>query len=198
MLGCVCFGWKSLLEMLFRKWGCLVGPENRIFRKLISIDRKKNGFDYGNHFTLSFSLQSISGKRERERESERARGRRSSSSPVRRSSANPELQSALISRAPIWRPRSEITISRSTASIAIDAVLREIAIDASLDHAVDRDLATSIAISRRSWSRDVNRDLAKITISPSWDRAIDRDRRRGRRTGAREAPRRRTQSSVER
>ena len=58
--------------MLFQKWGCLVGPENRIFQKLISVDRKKIGFDYGNHFTLSFSLQSISGERERERESERA------------------------------------------------------------------------------------------------------------------------------
>ena len=59
--------------MLFRKWGCLVGPENRIFRKLISVDRKKIGFDYGNHFTLSFSLQSISGERERERERASAR-----------------------------------------------------------------------------------------------------------------------------
>ena len=59
--------------MLFRKWGCLVGLANRIFQKLISVDKKKNGFDYGNHFTLPFSLQSISGKRERERERARAR-----------------------------------------------------------------------------------------------------------------------------
>ena len=29
ILGCVCFGWKSLLKMLFWKWGCLVGPENK-------------------------------------------------------------------------------------------------------------------------------------------------------------------------
>ena len=36
---------------------------------------KKNAFDYGNHFTLSFSLQSISGKRERERERERESAR---------------------------------------------------------------------------------------------------------------------------
>ena len=37
-LGCVCFGWKSLLEMLFRKCRCLVAHGKCIFRKCFSVD----------------------------------------------------------------------------------------------------------------------------------------------------------------
>ena len=44
-----------------------------------------------------------------------------------------------------------------------------------------------------SWDHAVHRDLAKQRGASQ-----DRDRRRGRRTGARKAPRRRTQSSIER
>ena len=137
---------------------------------------KKNAFDHGNHFTLLFSLQSISGKWERERESARARARGEETfQSVRRSPANSELQSAPISRAPIRWLQSEI------------------AIDASQDRAVDRDLAKieivpsiAILISR---DRDRRRDLAKrrtrsrrreiallIAISPSRDRAGSRSR----------------------
>ena len=83
--------------MLFRKWGYLVGPENRIFQKLISVDRKKMALttEIILHFHFHFKVFL---ERERERESKRARGRRPSSSPVRWSPANPELQSAPISR----------------------------------------------------------------------------------------------------
>ena len=57
--------------MLFQKWGCLVGPENRIFRKLISVDRKKMALttEIILHFHFHFKVFL---ERERERESERA------------------------------------------------------------------------------------------------------------------------------
>ena len=92
--------------MLFRKWGCLVGPENRIFQKLISVDRKKIGFDYGNHFTLSFSLQSISGERERERE------RASARSLMTELQSNPTIAGE--PRAPV---RADLASSSSTTAI---------------------------------------------------------------------------------
>ena len=94
-------------ENHFRKCGCLVGPKNRIFRKLISVDRKKKALtmEIILHFHFHFKVFP-----ERERESERARGRRPSSSPVQRSPTNLELQSAPISRAPVRRLRSEIAI----------------------------------------------------------------------------------------
>ena len=134
-------------ENHFRKCGCLVGPKNRIFRKLISVDRKKKGFDYGNEFPFLFSLQMNSGERERERASERARGRRG--------------PRALVQSDDCWRtPSSNLhrlhapvdlaSSSPTTApSIAIGAVLCEIVIDASRDQAIDCDLAFAlIAISR--------------------------------------------------
>ena len=92
------------------------------------------------------------------------------------------------------------------------AVLRELQSD---DCAVDRDRRCDLTKARsRSTSRD--HDLREITIDIAIQRSIerdlakhradrdrcsasrDRDRRRSRRTGAREAPRCRTQSSVER
>ena len=39
-VGSVCFGFKLILEMIFRKSGCLVGPENWVKRKITSVDRK--------------------------------------------------------------------------------------------------------------------------------------------------------------
>ena len=124
--------------MLFRKWGCLVGPENSIFRKLKSVDPKKKAFDHRNAFTLLFSLQSISGKWERERERERVRAReRRRSSPGSRAPApvrDRELQL-----------QSEIAIDGEIApSIAISRRRRD------CDRAVDRDLG--------SWSRRERRD----------------------------------------
>ena len=95
------------------------------------------------------------------------------------------------------------------------ASLREIAIDGAISRSVNRDLAKHrVDCDRRGASRDhdrrfarsrrrlrshdVDRDLTKIAISPPWDCAVNRDRRRGRWTGAREAPRRRTPSCVDR
>ena len=97
-------------ENHFRKWGCLVGPENSIFRKLKSVDQKKKAFDHGNHFTLLFSLQSISGKWERERE--RAHGV-VISSPCRLWSRWQTFQSPLIaiSRRSRSREEGEIAIA---------------------------------------------------------------------------------------
>ena len=107
--------------------------------------------------------------RERERECTRARARGEETfQSVRRSPANSELQSAPISRAPVRRPQSEI------------------AIDASQDRAIDRDLAKieivpsiAILISR---DRDRRRDLAKRQtqsrrreIAPDQDRNQRRD-----------------------
>ena len=134
---------------------------------------KKKVFDHGNHFTLLFSLQSISEKWERERESARARLR----------SRRQTFQSPLIAIASDRAVDRDRTGSRRWSRshriaplIAIspsrDHTGSEIAIDASRDRAVDRDLA--FARSRR-WSR--SREEGEITIAIS-----DRDRRRGRRT----------------
>ena len=111
--------------MFFRKWGCLVGLKKSIFRKLKSIDPKKNAFDHGNQFTLLFSLQSISGKWERERESVRACERRSVG---RRDRA--------VDR--------DLAVARSRRIVIVingERGRSEIAINASRDRAVDRDLA---------------------------------------------------------
>ena len=56
--------------MLFRKWGCLVGPENSIFRKLKSVDPKNVPLttEMLLHFHFTFK-----GFPENERERERAR-----------------------------------------------------------------------------------------------------------------------------
>ena len=170
VLGCVCFGWKSFPEILFWKCGCLVGPENKIFRKLISVDPKKKALTTEMNFRSYFHFKWIPEReREREREwaSEREREKHNQFAPF----ACTKLQSAL------FASTSAVDRELAFTPIAIGAVLREIAIDASRDRAVDRHLA-----------------FAPIAIDASWDR----DRRRGRRTGAREALRRRTQSSVER
>ena len=66
-LRCVCFGWKSLPEMFFQKCGCLVGPENRNFRKSISIDLKKYPLTTEMNFRSYFHFKWIP-QRERERE----------------------------------------------------------------------------------------------------------------------------------
>ena len=56
--------------MLFRKCGCLVGLENRIFRKSISVDRKKYALTTEIHFRSYFHFKWFP-ERERERERER-------------------------------------------------------------------------------------------------------------------------------
>ena len=59
--------------MLFRKWGCLVGPENSIFRKLKSIDPKKRPLTTEMLLHFYFPFKAFL-ENERERERARARG----------------------------------------------------------------------------------------------------------------------------
>ena len=116
---------------------------------------KKNAFDHGNHFTLLFSLQSISRKWERERERAHARERRS----VERDLAVARLRRWSRSRLP------EITLDRDRdrrrerkirdreISYVGERGRSKIAIDASRDRVVDRDLAFTRS-RRRSQSRE--------------------------------------------
>ena len=147
MLGCVCFGWKSLLEILFRKWGCLVGPENRIFRKLNSVDRKKMALttEIILHFHFHFKVFP-----EKERERERA--------SAREEEDRAPVQSDDRRRTPSSSPIQPRCRSRSIAPIAIGAVLRKIAIDN--------------AISRRREDCDRHHE---ITIDDAILRSVDRD-----------------------
>ena len=105
--------------MIFRKIG-VFGWSGKFYFPEIEIRwPKKKAFDQGHQLPLLFSLQRISGKRERERERARARG---------------EDQSA-----PISSPSSSPREDKTSPTMAIDA---------SRDRAVDRDLAK-----RRSRSR---------------------------------------------
>ena len=90
---------------------------------------KKDAFDHRNQFTLLFSLQSISGKWERERENARARERRSVG-------------------------RRDCAVDRDLA-VAIDGERgrSKIAIDALRDRAVDLDLAKKARLRSRRRSR---------------------------------------------
>ena len=59
LLGCVCFGFKLISEMLFRKIGCLVGPKNWVKLKMFSVLTVKQE-QWGRKYFLSlFSLQII-------------------------------------------------------------------------------------------------------------------------------------------
>ena len=71
-LGCVCFGFKSLLEILFCKCGCLFAYEKWIFRKRILVDRKIKAFDPESIFNQNFTFKSFP-KTHKERERERSR-----------------------------------------------------------------------------------------------------------------------------
>ena len=138
-LGCVCFGWKSLPEMLFRKWGCLVGPGNSIFRKLKSVDPKKKPLttEIVLHFYFPFK---VFPENERERERARARDR--------------DLQSAILpSLIAISSPRPRSPVRDPAPSLIAISSPRS-------RDAVDRDLA-------KDRDRDRRRELAKITIAIS-------------------------------
>ena len=65
-LGSVCFGCKWFQEIIFRKIGCLVGFENRIFRKSFLFDRKKEALTIEIHFHSYFHFKWFP-ERERER-----------------------------------------------------------------------------------------------------------------------------------
>ena len=163
-LGCVCFGWKSLPKMLFQKWGCLVGPENSIFRKLKSVDPKKMPLttEIDLHFYFPFKAFP-----ENERERERARAweekdkRDLAVTRSHRREIQEEDPSRKITRSErkIRRSRSrlhEITPARDPRgrSVEEDREIREedpsIAISPSQDRAVDRDLET---VRSHGWSR---------------------------------------------
>ena len=132
LLGCVCFGWKWFpfphvwlsQKMIFSgKWL----PVNQYFHLWP-----------GNDFLLSFSLQSISGKREGERAREREEKKPNSQSISRRR------------RSPVRAPGGAISRRRELApQIAIDTRRREIAIS---DRSRDRAVASS-----RHWLRDRDR-----------------------------------------
>ena len=83
-LGSVCFGCKWFQEIIFRKIGCLVGFENRIFWKSFSFDRKKEALTTKIHFHSYFHFKWFpERKRERERERERERKKREPRSHLR-------------------------------------------------------------------------------------------------------------------
>ena len=67
LLGCVCFGFKLILEMLFRKIGCLVDSKNWVKLKMFSVLTVKQE-QWGRKYFLSlFSLQIISGDAQRKK-----------------------------------------------------------------------------------------------------------------------------------
>ena len=67
LLGCVCFGFKLISEILFRKIGCLVGSENWVKLKMFLVLTVKQE-QWGRKYLLSlFSLQIISGDAQRKK-----------------------------------------------------------------------------------------------------------------------------------
>ena len=119
-------------ENHFLKCGCLVGLENRIFRKSIFVDRKEKALttemNFRSYFHF-FTSNEFWRERERERESERVRGRRAPvqsndrrrtpSSSSCRSHTPVDLQSApSIAISPSRQSRStlrEISVARDLA-----------------------------------------------------------------------------------
>ena len=121
---------------------------------------KKNAFDHGNRFTLLFSLQSISGKWERERESARAREEKRRTRSRRREIA----------------PLVAISPSRD------HAVDRDLAFARSRRQEIrEEDPSRKIARSERKIRQSRSR-LCKIApliaISPSRDRTGERSERK--------------------
>ena len=165
-LGCVCFGWKSLPEMLFQKWGCFVGLENSIFRKMKSVDKKKKPLttEIILHFYFPFK---VFPENERERESAHAIV---ISSPRRSWSRRQTFQSSLIA---ISQPDRDcdLTFARlHRIEIAVDAILPSRDRTGLRSLSMLREIAPSIAISRRRWDRD--RDLGSRLTARSSDGAI--------------------------
>ena len=146
MLGCVCFGWKSLPEIIF--------PQTRMFGCHGKWYFPKNDFRLTNIFTFDpemifsphFHFKAFPEKeRERERERERARVREEKK-PNSQSDDCRRTLSSRWRRSPVRRSlrRSRSTVRSRDASIAISP---------SRDRAVDRDLAFDR-------DRDQRRDLA--------------------------------------
>ena len=149
--------------MLFCKCGCLVGLENRIFRKSISFDRKKYALTTEIHFRSYFHFKWFPEReREREREGE-------PQAPVQ----SDDCQRTLSSSPSIARTSRTGLIDRSTASIAPRRSISRAPVRRS--HAPDRtglvnrstaplDLAFNLA-SVRSRLRPTDLSLFVILIS---------------------------------
>ena len=90
-LGCVCFGFKSFLEILFCKCGCLFAYGKWIFRKRILVDRKIKAFDLENIFCQNFTFKSFpKTHKERKRERKDSRANREREREREREIANPK------------------------------------------------------------------------------------------------------------
>ena len=137
---------------------------------------KKKAFDHWNRFTLLFSLQSVSGKWERERKSARALDRdlQAAISPSLIAISSPRPRSPVRDPAP-----SLIAISSPRPRDAVDRDLAK-RIEIAIDGAISRRSRSRLREIAPDRDRDWRRDLAKIAISPSIaisrrrrDRAID-------------------------
>ena len=122
--------------MLFRKWGCLVGPENSIFRKLKSVDPKKMPLttEIDLHFYFPFKAFP---ENERERERARVRERRSDECDL------------AVARSHRWSQ------SRRREIVLLIAISRR------RDRAVDRDLAFARSRRREIREEDPSRKIAR-------------------------------------
>ena len=155
--------------MLFQKCGYLVGPENRIFRKLISVDPKKKALTKEMNFCSYFHFKWIP---ERERERESVRGRRTHSP-----SSSPLRSQAPASSIVIWdcdlTPLIAISPSRrrSRSCLRVDRNRRVI----SQDRVVHHDLAfTSIAILRSgAVLREIAIDDVVVRLELAKHRAVE-------------------------
>ena len=120
ILGCVCFGWKWFQEIIFRKIGCLVGFENRIFRKSFSFDHKKEALTTEIHFRSYFHFKWFSELRCAKRAHRRAKGERERERTISRTRKGRKIVPS-IAISPSCRSRSRetsIAISQSTTPIS--------------------------------------------------------------------------------
>ena len=112
--------------MLFRKWGCLVGPENSIFRKLKSVDPKKKPLTTEMLLHFYFPFKAFpENVRERERARMRAREEKIQSE-IASSSSSPTARSTARSRSHrrSWsREEGKIAIAISNRDRAVIAVV---------------------------------------------------------------------------
>ena len=179
--------------MLFRKCGYLVGPENRIFRKLIFVDPKKKALTTEMNFRSYFHFKWIP---QREREREKNALTELQSAPFASTSAvDCDLRSwshAVIAISPSRRwSRSRLRAERNRrvilqdrvvdhdlafASIAISrsgAVLRKIAID---DVVVELELAKHRAV-EPSQASSVNLGFVHIFLGLSFPSSFPNTRK---------------------
>ena len=135
--------------MLFRKWGCLVVPENSIFRKLKSVDQKKKPLTTKIILHFYFPFKAFpENQRERERERERARVI-AISSPRRSRSRRQTFQSPLIAIAPLIEIASDRAVDRDLAFARSHRIR-----DRDRRFARSRSTHREITISRRRRDRD--------------------------------------------